>query len=160
MIPELLLVVAAVSLILALSAIYIAFIAIRRCRLLYKALTSKSIKKYIKTVHEKRSKSSKKRYMVFEIIASACNIKKEVIEEAIKAEFKELFGNLEMAKANISVLFFDQKTCRGVIRFRSASRPKVLATLGLVNELNGVKVVINPLRVTGTLNKAFKYMKK
>ncbi len=138
----------------------------RRLKIISAALSSKALKRFIKSIEERSSKKIRRRYLVFEVllhgeeVSSANTIDRVRLEDKIKDAFKELFGSLELSRSGISVVYFDHKEMKGVLRFKVSHRAKVLAALGYIKEINGTDAMIVPLGISGTLKKALAKLKK
>lgn len=116
----------------------------------------------IKTVLESKStipKKPRKRYIIFTVISTSKLSIKE-IEDSVRTKFAELYGKSSLFKASPRLVFFDEVTGRGVFRVTHTYVNHLVASMGLVKEISGVDCLIIPLRTTGTLKKARKYMEK
>ena len=164
---------ACLSFVLALVAVVISIYLIiqqlsvmRRLKLISAALSSKALKRFIKAIEERKSKKIRRRYLVFEVllhgneVSSPNDIDKVRLEGKIKEAFKELFGSLELSRSGISLVYFDHKEMKGVLRFKAPYRAKVLVALGYIKEINGIDAVIVPLGISGTLKKALAKLRK
>ncbi len=141
---------------LAISVISLIYTASVRSklRILLMSIKARTLKSYIKSLEER--KKVRRRYLVFEFISEE-SIERHEFEELVKRYFKELFGSVELTKAGISVVILDKKICKGIIKFNSIYRSKILTALALLQIRNGI--IIHPLRTTGTLKKALRYAK-
>ncbi|MCD6428152.1 MAG: Rpp14/Pop5 family protein [Desulfurococcales archaeon] len=164
---------ACLSLALALAAVAIsAYLTIqqlsvmRHLKLISAALSSKVLRRYIKTIEERKSKKIRRRYLVFEVLlhGNEVNLPDAInrvrLEGKIKEAFKELFGSLELSRSGISLVYFDHKEMKGVLRFKAPYRAKVLVALGYIKEINGTDAMIVPLGISGTLKKALAKLRK
>jgi len=105
----------------------------------------------------RKKRRLRKRYMVFEIInyGKSLNISKEELDTLMKKYFKELFGTTELSRSGLALITIDKSKFRGILKYHSTYRTKVLMTLALLQVKEGL--IVNPLRTTGTLRKALKY---
>jgi len=154
-----------VTLVLALLALLITmYLTLRLSRLarhfreFMSVLGSRTLKKYVRSLGRKRK--DRKRYLIFEVLLFGNEIKQDSaidkikVENAIRASFEKLFGALDLSRSGLSLVYFDEKVMRGILRFRAPFRTKVIAALGYIRELDGINAMLIPLRVTGTLKKA------
>jgi len=121
--------------------------------------SSRSLRRLQEIIEKKRRLRS--RYVIFRVLPLCSNysISREVVEEGIVSKFKELFGLVNLRRAGVSVIYFDEGKLIGVVRVKHVFRMQLLTALGLVKELGGCGVVIVPIRTTGTLKRARKYIK-
>ena len=121
------------------------------------SLKSRLLRSYIKSIEMSKKRRLRKRYMVFELITYGknLNISKEELDALIKKCFRELFGLLELSRSGLSLVVIDKNKFRGILRYNSTYRTKVLMALALLQMREGI--IFNPLRTTGTLRKALRY---
>ncbi|HDD26103.1 MAG TPA: hypothetical protein ENF75_03335 [Acidilobales archaeon] len=150
------LVVACISMVLAVYT-YLSLGKVRRV-ITYIA-SSRSLKRLQELIERKRRLRS--RYIIFRVLPLCSNysINREVVEEGIVNKFKELFGLVNLRRAGISVIYFDEGKLIGVVRVKHVFRMQLLTALGLVKELSGCGIIIVPIRTTGTLKRARKYIR-
>lgn len=74
--------------------------------------------------------------------------------ELIVEEINKLLGIFDGAKAGLVNLGFNRQTMKGILRVTNTHVDKVRVCLGLLRELNGHKVILNTIYVSGMLNKA------
>jgi len=125
-----------------------------RIRRVLRLLSPKSLRKAIKT----QEKRLIKRYIVFEIFDEGINID-ELKSTLIDSLSREL-GIMNLASCNIKLIWYSMRKHCGILRIRGPYLciPTVLSALSLIRNLNGKKVIIVPLKVTGTLKRAKKYI--
>lgn len=128
----------------------------RRLNILIHAVRGKSVVKVLSAL--RMSKKRRKRYMVFEVISDK-EINSGLLDYEVRAAFRKLFGELHLARAAIAIQYFNSKTNMGVIKYSHLYKYKLLTSLGVVRKVGDVKVNIIPLKTTGTLRKALKYVK-
>lgn len=105
----------------------------------------------------KKPNKLRKRYIVFSVISGEKLSKKE-IEESIRKKIGKIYGIIGVAKTDPQVVFYDPSIKKGIIRTSHKEKELVIAALSLVREINGKKALIIPLKTTGTIKKAKKYM--
>ncbi len=93
----------------------------------------------------------KKRYVGF-VVESKDNLDLKQVQEAIEASMKELVGNLGIANAGLLFLK-DWKNNRGIIRISTKNVDQLKASLALIKEINGKKVIVKSLGVSGVVDK-------
>lgn len=150
------LIISLISLVVALTLAVYMYRMDRRLKMLTNAVSSKLIIKVLNTLKSKRR--LRKRYMVFEVLSNK-RVGKGDLEHEIRNTFKKIFGDIQLARASISLTYYDENLSIGVIKFTHIYKYKVLASLGVIKNVGDTKVLIIPLRTTGSLRKALKYIK-
>jgi len=144
------------SLILSVSLALFIYVLYRRISLILQAVNGKAVEKVIKAV--KSSRKLRKRYMIFEVISDK-DIDKNLLEDSIRNSFSSMFGKVHLARASLTIPYYDSKLRIGVLKFTHVYKYKVLTTLGIVRSVGNAKVLLVPIRTTGTFKKALKYLK-
>ena len=93
----------------------------------------------------------KKRYVSF-VVESKEDLDLKQVKEAIEGSMKELVGNLGIANAGLLFLK-DWKDNKGIVRVSTKSVDQLKASLALIKEINGQKVIIKSLGVSGIVDK-------
>ncbi len=145
-----------ISLVVVLTLAIYMYRVDRKLKMLTNAVSSKLIIKVLNTLKSKRK--LRKRYIVFEVLSSK-SVGKGELEQEVRNTFKKIFGDIHLARASISLSYYDENLNIGVIKFTHIYKYKVLASLGVVKSVRDTKVLIIPLRITGSLRKALKYIK-
>ena len=97
-----------------------------------------------------------KRYLVFEIISKQKLSDFNIVSNTLKEGIIRLIGELGIARAELRIL----KDCwypesqRGIMQLNNKSLNEVKASLGLIKDINGKKVIVRSIGVSGMLNKA------
>ncbi|MGC8982383.1 MAG: Rpp14/Pop5 family protein [Desulfurococcaceae archaeon] len=145
--------VALVILVISMLIAVVNIVLLRRALRLYKAV--------LRILEPKRvlEKRPRKRYVVFSAICED-KVSFEALDTAIKKSFNELYGKAAAHKASPKLVIFDEARQRGIIRVSHAYKDHLVASLGLIKEVNGVKCIIAPLKTTGTIKKARAYLDK
>jgi len=81
-----------------------------------------------------------------------------VLEKYIRERFRVLFGETNLVKADPQLIYYDPGIKRGVIRVAHTYKDQLIALLGSIREINGVKTLIIPLKSTGTIKRARKIL--
>ncbi|RLG89406.1 MAG: hypothetical protein DRO15_00500 [Thermoprotei archaeon] len=143
--------------IISISSFILSLILLTRLIHIKKALSLLSPRSFRKAIkaYEKRLV---KRYIVFEIFDSGINI--EELRSALIDSLSRELGILNLASCNIKLIWFSAKKRCGILRVKGpyACIPSVLSALSLVRDLNNRKVIIVPIKVSGTLKRARKYI--
>ena len=108
------------------------------------------IKPLIPTLREK------KRYITFEIISKNYDFGFKDLSDAIKHEFKELYGTDGEAKAGIIILSnkYNENTKRGIIRVNNKYLDKLKLSLAMVKNIRYTDVIIKTIIAAGMIKKA------
>lgn len=104
-----------------------------------------------------RVKKLRKRYVVF---AALCENKVEYndVNNAIKEAFVKLYGEVTAQKASPRLLLFDEERQRGVVRVLHLYTDHFIALLGYIRRIGNTNCILIPLKVTGTVKKARRYL--
>lgn len=99
----------------------------------------------------------KKRYLIFEIIAKEKKSLGEVIE-AIWDSLLSLLGEADTAKANPWIVkdLFEEDSQRGGLRVNHNYVEEARLSLALISEIEGERVALKVIGVTGTMRSARK----
>lgn len=108
---------------------------------------------------ERSAKRIRKRYIVFSVLCES-RAKSEEVHKAIEKAFLEYYGKSAFHKASPYLVLFDEASQRGIYRVSHMFVDHVIASMGLIKEINSSKCIIVPLRTTGSLKKAGKYIKR
>lgn len=100
----------------------------------------------------KPSLKEKKRYLVYKII-SAQKIELRDAKEAIDRQNLRFLGELMSSRANIMHINELYRDNIGVIRVENKYLNELKMSISLIKEINNKKVVVNPIFVSGVLNK-------
>ena len=123
----------------------------KKIEILGKMLIRGVRRSYIKALEARKPR--RKRYIVFEVISNEIITSSE-LNHALKEEAEKLLGILGLSDITLKLIDFDEKFKRGIIRTDNHSKYVVLALLGLIRNINDKKVLLIPLKTTGTIKKA------
>lgn len=148
-----------VSLGVSLTALALTLYLYRRCLNLFagrfdvlnKALSSKSLKAYVRISEAREKRKLSRRYMILKVVGGSPTLR--IIQGVIEEGIRKLFGASSISLIQPRVLYYNARTGKAVLRFRAAHKWRLLASLGLSEGLSNPLVLI-PLRTTGTLMKA------
>jgi RNase P/RNase MRP subunit POP5 len=122
----------------------------KRLDVLIAALNSKALKSYVKAVEARQKKKDVKRYLVVKALDGVFDRRR--LSTYIRKAIASLYGTATVSLADPEVLYVNKDRGKFVVRFRSPYRWKLLVALGLLQKTEGVILV--PIRITGTLDKA------
>ncbi len=108
---------------------------------------------------EKRGKPRKlrKRYIVFKAISDGRVLRNQV-EEAIRKAVRELYGVTVASIADPQLIAYDDELMKGIIRTNNLAKDYVIASMSIVREASGKRIIVKPVKTTGLLKKARKYV--
>ncbi len=112
-------------------------------------------KRFLLIPRKIKIKKPRRRYLVFEI-ASIKDIDPGLLESSIKEKFKDLFGITNLADSYLKLIYYDNKTKRGIIRIRHIYLNHLITTIALIRKIDNDEILIIPIRTSGTINKARK----
>lgn len=110
-------------------------------------------------LYRKAASKPKRRYIVFEVLSEG-SLEARALEEALRREFSRLFGEVALAASGLSLADFNPETMRGVVRVRREFKVHALAAMGALRSIEGVRVMVTPIAVSGTLKRARRRMEK
>lgn len=114
----------------------------------------KQITKGLKTLLP--SLKERKRYLVFEVISKNGVKSFSSVSNTIWQKTKELIGEIGIAKSGIWLLpdKWNEKTQQGVIKVSHKYTDHVKASLATIKEIEGKKVIVKSVGLSGILKKA------
>ncbi len=93
----------------------------------------------------------KKRYLAYKIISEDYPGKNAGI--ILLKQIKTIMGVFDSAGAGLQNIYYDPNTNKGIIRVSLPYLSKLRMALLLINNINGVEVMIQPLLISGLLKK-------
>ena len=148
-----------VALIASVASLAISYYSLMESRrgmtILRGLLTAASIRDRIARALAKAGRRPRRRYIVFEIITST-TLSREDVEKAINDTFRKLYGTVGASMTMLRLVDYDEVSRRGILRVRGEYKYWVLTTLALIREIAGVRVLVLPLAVHGTVRRARK----
>lgn len=100
----------------------------------------------------------KHRWVIIEVIGD--ELSKEELIKAINQKIYELFGTIYGSKITYRLIEFDKSKGIGLIRVNLSALDMLRTVLLFIKEINGKKVLINDLLVSGTLKALQTKLKK
>jgi len=101
----------------------------------------------------------KKRYVIFEIISEK-RVKEDAVKKAFFREIKSFIGINGMADAAPTVVYFDEKSKKGVLKVDNRALKQVEQALSLIREISFNKCFVHIIKTTGTVKKAKELVKR
>ncbi len=99
----------------------------------------------------------RKRYIVFRVISDE-SVSRNQVEEAIRRAVKELYGVAVASIADPQLIAYNDELMKGIIRTNNLAKDYVIASMSIVKEALGKRIIVKPVKTTGLLRKARKYM--
>ncbi|MBU0757506.1 MAG: ribonuclease P protein component 2 [Nanoarchaeota archaeon] len=99
----------------------------------------------------------KKRYVVFEVISKS-DFDKEKLFSAIQDSLLRLIGTLGAGQAGLSIIKkrYDEGKKRGIAKVNNLFVDKFRMAMALIKEIDGKKVIVRTVGVSGILKQAQK----
>ncbi|MEM2024789.1 MAG: Rpp14/Pop5 family protein [Desulfurococcaceae archaeon] len=142
-----------IVLIVSVCLLLTSLLLIKKAAKLYRALSA------LLAPRKVSAKKVRKRYIVFAVICES-KATPDGVHEAIERTFLEYYGRGTFHRASPYLMLFDETSQRGIYRVSHMFVDHMLASMGLVKKIDGNKCVIIPLRTTGSLKRAQKYVKR
>jgi len=102
----------------------------------------------------------KKRYLAFEIVSESKIDDFSAVSSQIMVSSKTLIGEIEAAKAGIIVMGdkWNKSKQRGIVKVGTKHLKALIASLVMIDKINGKKAMAKSLGVSGMLKKAEKFI--
>ncbi|MCC6009440.1 MAG: hypothetical protein LM588_00375 [Fervidicoccaceae archaeon] len=107
---------------------------------------------------EKIQIRKRKRYVVFHVISNQPLIRVEEINSILSNALRSCGGELLIGECRPQVVYFSSRRSRGILRTYHDCYEKVIACLSTVRCQGDRKILIIPVKTTGTLKKARWYL--
>ncbi len=119
------------------------------------ALLLYGLEKYtrVKSAVSRLSQRPRRRYIVFEVVASS-EISEEELAKALANTVRRVLGEAGYVESGIRLILYNKSTGRGILRVNSTYKYRILGILGLVRRVGDSKALIIPLGVTGSVKRA------
>ncbi|WP_148679003.1 Rpp14/Pop5 family protein [Aeropyrum pernix] len=99
----------------------------------------------------------RRRYVAFEVLSlDGPPPGKGEFEEALRGVYLKAFGAESLALARPRIVYYEEESGRGVVAVVRDYRYHILAALGLVRMAGGRRVLVVPLRTSGTVKGALR----
>ena len=97
-------------------------------------------------------KSERQRYILFKVISEHnTHLNKQVILNSIWASLWKYFGLKEASKVGLWLVDINFLEGFGIIRCSHQTKEIVISALTLITEISGNKIVISPIKTSGTI---------
>ncbi len=103
------------------------------------------------------SKKRRKRYLVFRVISEK-RIVFDEIEKTIKRTMSNLYGAPSIKESMLSLVYYNEATGYGILRMDSEWKNRVIASFGFARSYMDKKLLIIPIRSTGTIKRAKNFL--
>jgi len=130
---------------------------VKQYSLVAKAVSSALASYEAEKALEKLRRKRRRRYIAFIVVVeSGKPPEPQAIEKAILDAVKRVGGEIAAADARPRLVYYDPLRGLGIISASHTTKYIVLAALGVVRRVNGKRVLIIPVRTTGTIKRAKK----
>lgn len=122
-------------------------------KVLGKALESVEAEKALKLLKRRR----RKRYIVFQLVTEDGKpVDPNELEKAIVEAVAKLSGDLTVAMGRIRIVYYHPDKMMGILAATHDTKYPVIASMALVRQVGGRRVLLIPLKTTGTIRRAKK----
>ncbi|MEM4481274.1 MAG: Rpp14/Pop5 family protein [Desulfurococcaceae archaeon] len=142
-----------IALIVSACLLITSLLLMKKAAKMYRALSA------LLTPRKVSAKKVRKRYIVFAVICES-KATPDGVHKAIEQTFLEHYGRGTFHRASPYLMLFDEASQRGIYRVSHMFVDHMLASMGLVKKIDENKCIVMPLRTTGSLKRAQKYVKK
>jgi len=105
-------------------------------------------------------KKERHRYLLFKIFfQDTLNFDEKLILKAIWKAIWRYFGLKEASKVGLWLLEFNNDNTYGIIRISHSTKEMIIAAITLIREINGNRVIIVPIKTSGTINATKRILK-
>jgi len=130
---------------------------VKQYSLIVKAVSSALASYEAEKALEKLRRKRRRRYIAFIVVVeSGKPPEPQAIEKAILNAVKKIGGEIAAADARPRLVYYDPIRGLGIVSASHTTKYIVLAALGIVRRVDGKKVLIIPIRTTGTIKRAKK----
>jgi ribonuclease P/MRP protein subunit POP5 len=131
--------------------------AISDLRLIKRALSSALASLEAERALELLRRRRRRRYIAFYLIYEGDTPPSpEEVERAILRAVERLAGQLAVANSRLQLVYYDPVRAVGIVRATNDTKYIVLAGMGLVRMIGGKRVMVIPVRTSGTIKRARK----
>ena len=98
------------------------------------------------------------RYVVFNIISDEEILEESIVKSSIWKLYQNLFGLFGSSGSGLFFEEYNEKKKFGIMKCLHTSLSQLLTVLAVLSEVNGNKVLMQVLNVSGTINKAKQFL--
>ena len=103
-------------------------------------------------------KNERSRYILFKIIKEEkINFEPPVILNSIWKSIWRFFGMKEANKVGLWLIDLNEDKGLGLIRCAHQTKELIITALSLVNEISGKKIILSPIKTSGTIKTIKKF---
>ncbi|MHA2130318.1 MAG: Rpp14/Pop5 family protein [Promethearchaeota archaeon] len=104
-------------------------------------------------------KNERQRFILFKILReSDLYLDQNLILKAIWQSIWRYFGMKEANKIGLWIVNLNLVEEYGIIRFSHETKEIIISALSLIQEINGKRVILSPLKTSGTIKSIQKYL--
>ncbi len=104
-------------------------------------------------------KSERPRYILFKIISEEnASLDKNEVLKSIWSSIWRYFGMKEANKIGLWLIEFKMNLGYGIIRCAHNTKELIITALTLITEIDGRKVILSPIKTSGTIKTIKNYM--
>ena len=106
-------------------------------------------------------KKERHRYLLFKIFCQdTLNFDEKLILKAIWKAIWRYFGLKEASKVGLWLLEFNIDNTTGIVRISHGTKEMIITAITLIREINENRVIILPIKTSGTINGIKRILKK
>ncbi len=109
---------------------------------------------------QKEPKKPRKRYLVFKLYSLGESPDFMVLSDYLSKYMRDFLGLHGLIDSSIKLIRYEKTTRYGIIRIASRDVNKILLGIIRIRKINSETVSIIPLKLTGNLNRAIKYLRR
>lgn len=100
-----------------------------------------------------------KRYLIFKVY-SIEEIGFSALENSFLNHIKRSLGEIGMVYTSVKLIKYDPNTGLGIVRIVGEDPHLVALVISRLRRIDNAKAIIAPIRITGSLKKAYKYLSR
>jgi RNase P/RNase MRP subunit POP5 len=105
-------------------------------------------------------KEERQRYILFKIVKEdPIFLNEKILLNSIWHSIWKYFGMKGATKIGLWLVEFNIDDAYGIIRCSHITKEMVISALTMIQEISGVRIILSPIKTSGTLNKIKKVIK-
>lgn len=105
-------------------------------------------------------KEERQRYILFKIIKDdPMFLSDKMLLNSIWHSIWKYFGMEGATKIGLWLVEYNTDEGYGIIRCSHMTKEMIISALTMIQEISGVRIILSPIKTSGTLNKIKKYIK-